>query len=73
MADFVSGIYVSLLHFLEMGQLVFHLLQEWIGINRLNPSFIIKKKKKKKTHLNRFFQAFERYIVPQLISMKIQI
>ena len=44
------------LHFLEMGQLVFHLLQEWIGINRLNPSFIVWKK----SHLNRFFQAFER-------------
>ena len=47
MADFVSGIYVffASLHFLEMGQLVFH-LQEWIGINRLNLSFIVWKLKK---------------------------
>ena len=54
-----------------MGQLVFHLLQEWIGIiNRLNPSFIAWKK----SHLNvDSFRHLKGYIVPHLISMKIQI
>ena len=55
-----------------MGQLVFHLLQEWIGINRLNPSFIVWKK----SHLNRLFQAFERMhcsALNNLINMKTQI
>ena len=44
MADFVSDIYVffATLHFIEMGQLVYHLLQEWIGINRLNSSLFEK-------------------------------
>ena len=47
MTDFVSGIYVffASLHFLEMGQLVFHLLQEWIGIDRLNGSQLAKVEK----------------------------
>ena len=59
------------LHFLEMGQLVFHLLQEWIGINRLHPSFIVWKKKN--LIWIDSFRHLKGYIVPHLISMKIQI
>ena len=53
-----------------MGQLVFHLLQERIGINRINLSFIVWKKN---LIWIDSFRHLKGYIVPTLISMKIQI
>ena len=52
-----------------MGQLVFYLLQEWIGINRLNPSLLFEKK----LIWIDSFRHLKGYIVSHLISMKIQI
>ena len=55
-----------------MDQLVFHLLQEWIRINRLNPSFIVWKKISFEKILSGIWKD-TLFLVPHLISMKIQI